>query len=284
MNGLGRRDVEVGCYNAAGDLQGRDWFNLHVPYIDLEEARDQGWDAVFCDAPELITQAMSVKANQYFVIVHHLGSDMAPYYTAMTEGAQFVTTAEWITERIERMGTHNVRQILHGVNYHHFYALDNIGPTHGNYILVTGAERKVTLPVLRYLQGSGWPTYYVGADLPFDWNLYHQVVVRPDVADYRRLYSGARFLFKADRRCGCSLAPLEAISCGTPVVRAIDDGDDEMVTGEGCLRVPYDVDSAVNAVQAMIEDQVRYNRIANSTRELSYYWPPVIDRIMYWLE
>jgi len=69
-----------------------------------------------------------------------------------------------------------------------------------------------------------------------EWDKYWLL---PSQDDIRRIYSSCDVLVKASRYEGRSCVDVEAMACGCAVVRAIDQGDDDLVDGYNCLKVHY---------------------------------------------
>lgn len=84
--------------------------------------------------------------------------------------------------------------------------------------------------------------------------------VQPTKEQIVRLNQRATFLLKASHYDARSCAPVEAMKCGTPTVRAIDLGDDDLLHEYNCLRGEYDYDEMIEHAEAMIESQVLWCR------------------------
>lgn len=86
--------------------------------------------------------------------------------------------------------------------------------------------------------------------LPFVPNEYHK---RPSLHQLNKLYERATILLKATRYDARALAPLEAGTKGTVTARAIVWGDDDLVNGWNCLKVPYDNEKLYQAASELLE-------------------------------
>lgn len=62
---------------------------------------------------------------------------------------------------------------------------------------------------------------------------------QPDPKTIVRLYQRAWFMLKCTKYDARSCAPVEAMKCGTPTVRAIDKGDDDLINLQNCLKSKY---------------------------------------------
>jgi glycosyltransferase involved in cell wall biosynthesis len=84
---------------------------------------------------------------------------------------------------------------------------------------------------------------------------FDEYVVGPTTKQMRRMYSQALFLLKASKYDGLAGAPVEAMCCCTPTVRAVVEGDDDLSDGKNCLLVPYDYDALYEAACRMMDDE-----------------------------
>lgn len=78
--------------------------------------------------------------------------------------------------------------------------------------------------------------------------------VTPTAEQIVRLNQRATFLLKASHYDARSCAPVEAMKCGTPTVRAIDLGDDDLIHKYNCLRGAYNYDEMICNAEMIIED------------------------------
>lgn len=100
--------------------------------------------------------------------------------------------------------------------------------------------------------------------------------VTPTAEQIVRLNQRATFLLKASRYDARSCAPVEAMKCGTPTVRAIDLGDDDLLHEYNCLRSAYNYDEMIAHAERIIENQVLRDRYAKNGleyAETSLSWP-----------
>ena len=91
-------------------------------------------------------------------------------------------------------------------------------------------------------------------------------------------------MMKASKYDFRAAAPLEAMACGTPCVRAIIQGDEDLVDGENCLRTGYDARAFYEAGKRLLgdvslHDRLRKNGLAYVERALD--WNDKIDAIEY---
>lgn len=90
---------------------------------------------------------------------------------------------------------------------------------------------------------------------------YHKC---PSLAQLNNLYGRAKILIKASHFDARSTSPMEAMTKGTPTARAIDLGDDDLIDGVNCLRVPYgNVEDLYNIAKKLLTDDELYGIISN---------------------
>lgn len=106
---------------------------------------------------------------------------------------------------------------------------------------------------------------------------------RPTVKEMRQLYGGAQFLLKASRYDARSCSPVEAMTQGTPTIRAIEEGDDDLVDGFNCIRTEYSVEALWDGVTRWLgmgpsaQATIRTNMRNYVDEHLQ--WKPWIDQI-----
>ena len=269
----------------------------HGEALKRKAARLQHWDTVVITSPDSVRDGFSFPADKYV----YLAQDFWPtryetdnprakfiieqLYVAVGSGAKFIATSEWVREELHGLGFVDVELLSNGANPQDFYTLDDIGPTHNQYILLSGDPQTdpahVALKVARELHRKydipsiGMGNSYLAASHLED-SLY---IFRPRVRDYRRLYSGAKFLLKCSAYSSCSLAPLEAAACGTPTVRGIANGDDYAFGDFPCLRTGYRYADVLDACETMLHDRIIKGRLIHAARVGEYGWGPAIARL-----
>jgi hypothetical protein len=282
-----------------------DWFDLgKAACIRQYAARNTEWDLVFATNPTTVDRSLLFQSNHtrmmYFVQMAEnyffpAKSDpwnqaLRTYKLAANKGFEALTIGEWLGEFLsEWFDPERIHQITNGVNDRHFFPVTST-VDEPPYIVVEGDGRNEAKDtegygwkVARELQRRyGYKIKGMAAVPPHVSVGFEQFVLNPSEADYRELYSGAEFMIKASKYEGRSLAPLEAMACGTFTVRALRKGDDDLVHQENCLRCTYDYrDLLALAVQAAEDEELR-NRLRASV--LAYAqerlaWPSIIDRV-----
>jgi len=118
------------------------------------------------------------------------------------------------------------------------------------------ALRKAGVRVVAY---GGFP--------PSDWTeVYDEFHVRPDLNKLNVLYESAWVLLKASLYDARSCSPVEAMTKGTPTVRVIRMGDDDL-DDSNSVRLNYDQatpNSVAYAVLSLLEDESRRRSLATA--------------------
>jgi len=172
-----------------------------------------------------------------------------------------------------------------GVNKGHFY--NDGGPRH-HAILVEGDNRNYA----KDQEAVGWTVARALRDV-YDvelWGyagyhhdhatLFDKFIVKPSHKQMRRLYSGVQFLLKASRYDARACSPVEAMCCGTPTVRAIIKGDDDLVHMDNCLRTEYSIEALSEAATRVLEDQGLLQHLRSCARHYAakhLNWEDKID-------
>lgn len=92
----------------------------------------------------------------------------------------------------------------------------------------------------------------------------HEYWHRPTLKQMNDLYSRAKILLKASKYDARSTSPMEAMTKGTPTVRAIIKGDDDLIDGVNCLRVEYDNKQLYKAAKKLLQNDELYDIISNN--------------------
>lgn len=297
-NRLAERGHDVRVYSE--DHRRPNWFDLQARSITLNAARMAQWDVVVATNPTTVMPALSVhdtKRYAYFIQMwEHLFFKphaqpyklaLQTYHRAIDAGMTLITIAEWLKGELTGLGAPLVYVVPNGVNREHFYP---VGLDGDDYILVEGDSRNEAKDVDRI----GWRVALelrkrYGIKLAGVATVSNEMtsklddfVLQPTLADYRRLYTNAKFMIKASRYEGRSLAPLEAMACGTPTCRAIIHGDDDLIADVNCVRVPYDYEALLSAAVTLMEDDLALSNITAGARayaEQNLHWDPIVTRV-----
>lgn len=282
-----------------------DWFDLKAKCIQVHNARKQKWDVVICTNPTTVDRALLFQSEGtkmfYFVQMaenlffaektHDWENALRTYRLAANKGFTAITIGQWLGKFLQKQGfaANRIYQVHNGVNERDFYQVDQ--DPHNPYILVEGDDRNYAKDV----SGIGWAAARVlkeefGLEV---WGMaavkprnagdvFDRFVLNPSTADYRELYSGARFMIKASLHEGRSLSPLEAMACGTYTVRALSNGDEDLVHNQNCLRVPYHKGSLVRIGKMAMRNEILHDRLRKAVQLYAkehLAWGPIIDQV-----
>jgi len=86
----------------------------------------------------------------------------------------------------------------------------------------------------------------------------HEYYVKPSLEKMNELYERATIMIKATKFDARSCAPMEAMTKGTVTFRAIDEGDDDLINAENCIKIPYSQlqDYSYNSVEDEIVKRI----------------------------
>lgn len=148
------------------------------------------------------------------------------------------------------------------IGYNHAKDIDAIGPK-----VAKRVKEKYGVRVLAYSQFPkdarqfGPLPFLDYQDVPDEY--YHSIGTDQIVSLNQR----AHLLIKASKFDARSCAPVEAMKCGTPTARAIEQGDDDLIHGYNCLRCEYDEEQLFEITCWMIEDEKLRKRITDNGLE-----------------
>lgn len=248
------------------------WFgDFAVPILSRSERAKRGrYDVSVATGHDTVPWAADVPAERHVWFLQmaeelfhpedspRRRADIASYKKAAELGYRVLTLNWWLAEHVGRMtGPYSdvsknrdtwIALIRNGTNFDHFFP-DPLPPGERQYVLIEGDARNGAKDV----DHLAWKA---GLDLREEWNIelrgfagtappwareLDHFTFRPTVKEMRQLYSSAMFLLKASRFEGRSLSPLEAMACGTTVVRGIKRGDPDCKHYVNCLRSPYEL-------------------------------------------
>lgn len=206
------------------------------------------------------------------------------YDLAKKTGFQVITIAKWLQESLEEFGLES-DIIPNGVS-------EEFKPSQQkqNYILIEGDGRNPA----KDTDGIAWAVaevlqqkYEVGI---YGYAAYEheragqadEFFVRPTQQQMNALYSGALFLLKTSRYEGRSCAPVEAMACGTPTVRGIISGDDDLTHENNSLRVGYGYEDVLEQAERMFTDTKLRGKLTRACRRYArknLRWPKITKQL-----
>jgi len=200
----------------------------------------------------------------------------------------------WLKDFLEQeYGYENIPIVPNGVNTDMFYPdpkwpkgdLPRIlveGHTHGEAKDI----RFMSLNAVEWYRRNMQPVELWGFSQlgpPKGYDGFQKYWTLPDQDEIRQIYSSCDVLVKASRYEGRSCIEPEAWSCGLPVVRAIINGDDDLIHGYNCLLCKYDdVDTFCSHLVAILQqDIIRNSLITNGLQYVkdALNWDDKIDRL-----
>lgn len=230
-------------------------------------------DVLVITSPHSIHLTREIRAKRTFIFCQMAEHMFQPRNTSWQLACRSFYTASYPMISISKWNIslfqneygrmHPTYYVGNGVNFDHFPISDK--PKDGQCILVEGWEctnpskdadhigPKVALRlkeefgvrILAYSQLPNKGPYYPD-----------EYYMCPDIKKMNELYSRASFMIKASKYDARSCAPLEAMTKGTPTVRAIIMGDDDLEHGVNSLKVHYNEEELYGAAKAMLTGQM----------------------------
>lgn len=209
---------------------------------------------------------------------------------AYTTSHPLVLISGWNERVVREFGrTGHVVQVGNGVSLDDF----PIEPTQGATVLVEGWNptnptkdvRRVAPRVAARLKADGFRIVAYAARPPWDHHdVPHEFHVAPDRETLNALYRGAAILLKASRYDARACAPMEAMTKGTPTVRAIIEGDDDL-TAANSVRTRYSVSDTYEAARALLSDDTRLSALSDAcvsyaeSHSWDRMWPSIAEAL-----
>lgn len=245
-----------------------EWIGIKVPILNPNQRTR--CDVVVATGYQTVKAALWVPADRRVLfnqmMEHHFfpegsrgwNAAIESFRLAKDEEFKVITIANWLNqEMLKRFGLRSTI-LPNGVNMDDFY------PDPGRRkwaILVEGDGRNAA----KDTEGISWKValnlrlkhglklWGYSAEAGPHMRGFDRFEVRPSTATMRMLYSKAQFLLKASKYEGRACAPVEAMACGTASVRAIIEGDDDLVNNVNCLRTGYDYDELYQAAGTVMQ-------------------------------
>lgn len=106
-------------------------------------------------------------------------------------------------------------------------------------------------------------------------------VQSPSLELLNNYYRQADILIKATRYDARSTSPLEAMTKGTPTVRAIIEGDDDLIHGVNSIRTTYDFEPLYNGAKQLLENDTLRDLLSSNCLEYvkDCDWNVVIPKV-----
>lgn len=297
LNGLKKLGHNVALFVEKQGLC--NWYPLNFPVIH-NSRHIQNYEVVVICSPHSIWIERQLKKNQrgyiFMQMVEHLFKptnvewygDCLKWYLSKLP---VIHGSRWGEQELIKLGrTGAMHYIGNGVNFDHFPIEENVQKD-GKIVLVEGWEasnpakdiQSIGPQVAQRLKADGFIIKSFGfhtlttlSEVP---NEYYS---NPSIEVINNLYREATILVKATRLDARALSPVEAMTKGTVTVRSIIYGDDDLIAGDNCVKVPYNEDLLYFAAKNMLEDQT--SREIISKRAIEYakkklQWEPIIIKL-----
>lgn len=204
----------------------------------------------------------------------------------------FYTDQTWQPILLNNVNTH---YITNGIDLEQFPIIR--APKDGVTVLVEGWEPgdnptkdvdNIGPKVAARLREEGFRIIaFSGLPLRTMKNVPHEYIRAPDLKMLNELYTRATILIKATKYDARSTAPIEAMTKGTAVVRAIVQGDDDLSGGEdgvakNCWKTGYDENSLFrDALFALRNPDARQMVVDNAFRHIKQHcnWDVVMENV-----
>ncbi len=284
------------------------WYKIPAEVIVTKDKNMLQWaDIVIIGSPHSIYLARGLKPTQkvfiFLQMIEHLFKpDDSKFYQkcldTYTSPYPLICISKWNADMLRRQfgRTGKIYYIGNGINLNDFPVEQC--QKDGKTILVEGWEcnnptkdtEHIAPRVAKKLKEQGYTILAYGqkplttmADVP------HEYYQQPSLDQLNELYRRATILLKASKYDARSTAPIEAMTKGTPTVRAIIKGDDDLIGSYNCARVEYSFDEMLRATQTILTNEyvnemmckviaancIDYVKIYNWD-----YWLPIINELI----
>ena len=251
------------------------------------------YDVILITSPHSIHMAKTGKTVLHLQMLEHMFRPHDRIWEMKCEQmyrypAPMFSISQWnIRELIEKYGRteKNTIYIGNGVDEHDFPR--RVDRDHaGDYILVEGWDAynpckdvDRVAPRVAAMAKKHFRIVAYGQVPPRD---YREVIdefhFKPSGRQILELYRNAAVLLKASRYDARSCSPVEAMTQGTLTVRAIVEGDDDLIDGYNCVRTEYDVDALWDGLNLALVGDHKVGDIHNYVSEF-LSWDLWIDQI-----
>lgn len=171
---------------------------------------------------------------------------------------------EYLNDNFHRNSFCGRDHYLHnGIDFDQFPIIKRMSEKSMNTILIEGIEPgnnptkdvdRIAARVGRRLLNDGYIVYAYSQSKPDYNDCFTTHFAKPSLPVLNELYTVATILIKASKYDCRSLSPLEAMTKGTPTVRAIIQGDDDLITNLNAIRVGYDEDKLYGAAVSLLKN------------------------------
>ncbi len=274
------------------------WYHIpkSIPILNHDVAVSDCEVLVICSPHSIRLQDRLIKGQRCYIFIQmleHLFKTSDVYWKLLCDRFYFsthpmISISNWNIKELRAMGRQNeIYYVGNGVNLEHFPIVTDC---HKNSILVEGwepnnpskdSDQIAAHVALRLKKEYGFPIVAYGQK-PLTGSIRPDRYVQlPDLATMNELYSDAILLLKASHFDARSCVPMEAMTKGTPTVRAIEKGDDDLTHEVNCLRCDYSELSMYENAKRLLDDGNLYQTISANCVEYvtTYTWEYWMDKI-----
>jgi len=293
----------VTLYIADGETNCK-WFEIDpIVKIEINKNNIVDYDCVIITSPHSIHLQDLITSNQKCFIFMQMAEHLfnpndtewlkkcTDFYTSKYP---LFSISQWnidmLKNEFKRSG--EIYYIGNGVNLDDFTISET--PKKDNIILIEGWEptnpskdidnlaprvaaklKKMKYKILAY---SNRPLKTF-AEIPDEY--YHN----PDLKTMNDLYDRATILVKATKYDARSCAPMEAMTKGTPTVRAINYGDDDLINDFNCVKVLYNERQLYEGIINLLKDKDKYEYMSshclNYVKTITWdFWMGEVNKII----
>lgn len=293
---------KIGLYSLAQDSC--NWCKISDKVELLRSDSMSGYDCLIITSPHSIDFESRKDTSKKVFIFAQMAEDLfSPNNSEWTKKCKrfansknpMFSISQWNIEHFKKQGrVAETHYIGNGVNLDDFPI--STKPKDGKTVLIEGWEcynnaKDVNLighKVAKKLKDAG---YYVIAYSQFpitkDMKFLNEYYNSPSLKALNELYERATILVKASKYDARSCAPMEAMTKGTVTARAIEKGDDDLISGENCIKVGYDEIALYGACSVLLHSEMVEKREIMAQNCIEYvqkynwdYWMEIINNIL----
>lgn len=245
---------------------------------------------------DTVAATKHIKARNKYYFVQQIETCMAKYCGATEDQVldsyydreySIITIGEHLADELARLGrSAQVVDVGYYQALYPYYVSRDINKPrkvlmYGSPADYKGAQdaAKIAEAIRRKVGNVEVASFHKHAPAPQWADMHHRPQNTAEVAD---LYGTHDVYVYASRSDGFAMTPIEAMSCGTPVVLSDFKGKDQYaVDGENCLIAPYrDANAVAEAVSRILSDKALYARLVRGGLDTAsrYEWKAIISQ------
>lgn len=270
------------------------WYDLNGIHVTNDKSLAMDCDIVIIGSPHSNWVLDAIKPSQKCFIFQQMDEiKFRPYDLQWKRECvrlyrskfPLIHGARWNEDVLRKWGrTGETHYLPNGINLSHF-PIKRVEKS-SNVVLLESPEsnnpakdiNRLAIKAARELREMGAIIIGYGAQPPKE-KVYHEFFVNPNLERLNTLYENASILLKATRFDHRALSPLESMTKGCVPVRAIIEGDDDLIDGYNCIRLKYmDYLPLAQVAEALLERPEKLNELANNCIDYvsKLSWEPII--------